>query len=383
MLLRPHTHNPKVTKYIPQIIDFIGSLIEKGSAYEVDGDVYFAIDSFEKYGRLSNKKVEDMEFGSRIDVDQRKKNPADFAMWKTAKEGEQSWDSPWGAGRPGWHIECSVMARCLLGDTIDIHGGGLDLVFPHHENEIAQSEGCTGHEYVKYWMHNNMLEFGSQKMSKSLGNVKTGRSFLEEYNGEILKFMMLNLHYRSTIDFTEEQVQRTILSLARFYSALAFSQELIKKDVCLAAVPEVFQNTVDNVRRCFDESLDDDFNTAEAMAKLFELVRSFNSITRVTKFSPEHAAVAEVFYHLMKDLGSVMALFQENPQEFLTTLDDMLLNKKGLKREDVDSIVERRAKARTDKNWPEADKARDELKAIGIAVQDTADGSVWEVDKSL
>lgn len=175
--LRPHSKNPKVTEFMDKIIMFISDLIEKGFAYELNGDVYFDVHKFKEYGRLSNKKLEDLESGYRIEVNDNKKNPSDFALWKSAKENEQSWESPWGAGRPGWHIECSVMATSILGDTIDIHGGGLDLVFPHHENEIAQSEACTGHKFVKYWMHNNMLEFGSQKMSKSLGNVRTGRSF--------------------------------------------------------------------------------------------------------------------------------------------------------------------------------------------------------------
>ena len=384
LYLRPHSQNPKVTEFMPKIIEFIGQLAEKGHAYEVDGDVYYDVHEFKEYGRLSNKKIEDLESGYRIEVDERKKNSTDFALWKSAKEGEQSWDSPWGPGRPGWHIECSVMATSILGDTIDIHGGGLDLVFPHHENEIAQSEACTGHKFVKYWMHNNMLEFGSQKMSKSLGNVRTGRSFLEEYNGEILKFMMLNAHYRSTIDFSEDQVQRTIQSLAKFYSALAFAKKLIDKDGHLAPIPDEFQKTIDSVRRHFEEAMDEDFNTAEAISHLFELVRAFNNLARKPKFEPEHRAAAEAFFPLLRDLGNCLALFQEKPAQFLKTLDDMLLDKKGLKREEIDQLVEQRTKAREEKNWAEADKLRDELAAKGIAVQDTSsEGSTWEVDKSL
>lgn len=381
--LRPHSHNPRVTEFMPEIIEFIGKLIEKDLAYVVNGDVYYQVHAFEKYGRLSNKKIEDLESGYRIEVDQRKKSPSDFALWKSAKAGEQSWESPWGHGRPGWHIECSVMIHSLLGDTIDIHGGGLDLVFPHHENEIAQSEGCTGKHFVKYWMHNNMLEFGAHKMSKSLGNVRTGRSFLNEYNGEILKFMMLNSHYRSTIDFSDEQIQRTILSLARFYSALSHAEELLKIESKLVPIPDVFEKATDEVSRRFEEAMDDDFNTAEAMARLFEYVRVFNGLTRKPRFEPEHRAIAEVFLPLLKTLGNVMALFQENPRVFLTTLDDMLLDKKGLNRKDVEALVKRRTKAREEKNWPEADSARDELKLKGIAVQDLPTGTTWEVDKSV
>ncbi|MCB0390803.1 MAG: cysteine--tRNA ligase [Bdellovibrionales bacterium] len=381
--LRPHSKNPKVTEFMDKIIMFISDLIEKGFAYELNGDVYFDVHKFKEYGRLSNKKLEDLESGYRIEVNDNKKNPSDFALWKSAKENEQSWESPWGAGRPGWHIECSVMATSILGDTIDIHGGGLDLVFPHHENEIAQSEACTGHKFVKYWMHNNMLEFGSQKMSKSLGNVRTGRSFLEEYNGEIMKFMMLNAHYRSTIDFSEEQIQRTIHSLAKFYSALAFAKKLIAIDGHLVPVPDEFQKTVDKVQRHFDDAMDEDFNTAEAISHLFELVRAFNSVVRKPKFEPEHRAVAEVFFPLMRDLGNCLSLFQERPEEFLHTLDDMLLAKKGLKREEIELLVDQRAKARENKDWTRADELRKELVDKGIALQDSNNGSHWEVDKSL
>ena len=381
--LRPHTHNPRVTDYMPQIIDFISRLIEKDKAYVVNGDVYYKVLAFPDYGRLSNKKLEELESGYRIEVDERKNSPADFALWKSTKEGEQSWESPWGPGRPGWHIECSVMATSLLGDTIDIHGGGLDLVFPHHENEVAQSEACTGQKFVNYWMHNNMIEFGSQKMSKSLGNVRTGRSFIEEYNGEILKFMMLNAHYRSTIDFSDQQIQRTIQSLARFYSALAFAQSLIEKDAPLVPIPEAFNKTLLEVHRKFEVAMDEDFNTAEAISHLHELVRAFNHLVRKPKIEAEHCAAAEAFLALLKDLGNVLALFQEKPQQFLKTLDDMLLMKKGLERAQIDELVLRRSQARAHKNWSEADQLRDQLVTKGIAVQDTTEGSTWEVDKSL
>ncbi|MCB9024705.1 MAG: cysteine--tRNA ligase [Bdellovibrionaceae bacterium] len=383
LLLRPHTHNPKVTDYIPKIVDFISKLIEKGSAYIVNGDVYYNVHKFESYGRLSNKKLEELESGFRIEVDERKKSAADFALWKSSKPGEQSWESPWGPGRPGWHIECSVMATSLLGDTIDIHGGGLDLVFPHHENEVAQSEACTGHKFVNYWMHNNMLEFGAQKMSKSLGNVRTGRAFIEEYNGEILKYFILSSHYRSIIDFSEEQVQRTIQSLAKFYSALAFAESLLTQEAHLVPIPEDFQKSIQDMQRRFERSMDEDFNTAEALSHLYELVKAFNNLVRKPKFVAEHRAAAEAFLALTKDKGNIMALFQEKPKVFLKTLDDMLLKRKGLKRSDIDALVEARTEARNSKNWSEADRLRSELQEKGILVQDSTEGSTWEVDKSL
>jgi len=381
--LRPHDENPRVTEFMGPIVEFIEKLVIKKMAYELNGDVYFDVQAFPTYGQLSNKKIDEMQTGHRAEVDSNKKHPSDFALWKSAKEGEESWDSPWGAGRPGWHIECSVMSISLLGNTIDIHGGGLDLVFPHHENEIAQSEACTGQQFSNYWMHNNMLEFGDQKMSKSLGNVRTGRSFIEEYNGEILKFMMLNNHYRSTIEFSETQVNRTINSLARFYSAMAFSESLIERDAGLTPLPVKFEKLVDEVQQKFSEAMDDDFNTAEAISHLFELVRAFNHETRKSKFKSVHKAIAETFFHLMKDRGACLSLFQEKPKTFLKTLDDMLLAKKDLSRNEIDQLVIDRTKARTDKDWQRADEVRDKLKELGIAVMDSADGTHWEVDKSV
>tara|TARA_B100000749_G_scaffold280895_1_gene280605 strand:+ start:37152 stop:38609 length:1458 start_codon:yes stop_codon:yes gene_type:complete len=380
--LRPHTANPKVSEHMEDIIEIIEGLIENNKAYAVDGDVYYAVQSFEEYGKLSNKKIDEMQEGHRIEVDSRKKHPADFALWKKAKDGEPSWKSPWSDGRPGWHIECSAMSRALLGDTLDIHGGGLDLVFPHHENEIAQSEGCTGHQYVKYWMHNNMLEFGNQKMSKSLGNVRTGRSFLEQYNGEILKYMMLSAHYRSTIDFSEDPVNRAIQALARFYSALALAKTNMDKGGALAPVPEKFQKLLDEQSDKIKDALDDDFGTPEVFAALFEVVREFNKqVRRPGKPNDAMIATSEVFYHWIISQGEVMALFSEPAAEFLKALDDMLLDQKSLKREEIDKLVAQRAQARADKDFAASDEIRDQLIDLGIAVMDAADGSTWEVAK--
>jgi len=381
--LRPHTSNPKVSEHIDNIIKMISSLIEKDKAYTTpSGDVYFSVENFSDYGKLSNKNIEELEVGVRIEANKEKKHNSDFALWKGAKEGEISWTSPWGEGRPGWHIECSVMAKEVLGESIDIHGGGLDLVFPHHENEIAQSEACSGKEYVKYWMHNNMLEFGNQKMSKSLGNVKTGRSFIEEYNGEVLKFLNLSSHYRSVIDFSDVQIGRAIASLAKFYSSLKYAENLIAKGLALVPVPADFQKLMDECTKGFEDSMNDDFNTADALSKFFELMRQFNNLTRKPgKVKPEYKAIAEVYFHWIKDKGNIIALFQESPSEYLTLLDDMLLRQKNLKRSDIDELVTERTQVRADKNYARSDEIRDELATKGILVSDTPEGTTWEVEK--
>jgi cysteinyl-tRNA synthetase len=380
--LRPQSKNPKVTEFMEPIIELIGNLIERGKAYVVDGDVYYDVHSFPQYGKLSHKKLEDLESGYRIEVDERKKHPADFALWKKAKAGEPKWPSPWSDGRPGWHIECSAMSRTILGDTIDIHGGGIDLIFPHHENEVAQSEGATGKPFVKYWMHNNMLNFGNQKMSKSLGNVRTARSFLEQYNGEILKYMNLSVHYRSTSDFSQDGIELAISTLARFYSALSWADKLTREPGQLVPVPEKFQQAIDAANKGIEEALDDDFNTPEVIARIFEVMRLFNNLCRTPgKVTPEKKAIAEVFFHWLRDKGQMMALFQELPGEFLRKLDDMLLQKSGISRDQVDKLVGERMEARLLKDFARADELRTQLSGMGIAVQDSLQGTEWEVHK--
>lgn len=379
--LRRHSVNPKVTEFMAQIISFVEDLITKGKAYAVDGDVYYDVHAFPEYGKLSNKNIADLETGVRIDVDSRKKNPADFALWKKSKEGEPSWPSPWGEGRPGWHIECSAMARSLLGDQIDIHGGGLDLIFPHHENEVAQSEGATGKQFARYWMHNNMLNFGSQKMSKSLGNVRTARSFIQEYNAEILKYLMLSAHYRSVLDFSPQALEHVISGLARVYSALALATKVAAAPAD-AKAPADFEKVVAEARLGVEKSLDDDFNTAEVLARVFEVVRTFNNLVRTPgPVTPKKAAVAKAFLEFTGWVGGIMSLFAEPPAQFLQTLDDMLLRKKNLSRADVDQLVAERSAARTAKDFKRSDELRAKLLEMGIQVQDSAAGSEWEVSK--
>jgi len=377
--LKRHSHNPKVTEFMEPIIELVQQLIKNGKAYEVGGDVYFNVKAFPQYGRLSHKNLEDMEAGFRIEVDSRKKHAADFALWKSAKADEQSWPSPWGQGRPGWHIECSAMAKALLGEQIDVHGGGLDLIFPHHENEVAQSEGATGKQFAKYWMHNNMLNFGSQKMSKSLGNVRTARSFMQEFHPEILKALMMSAHYRSVLDFSPGAVDNVISALARIYSALALAEKLAKPG---EKVPDDFAKIVADAKKGVDEALDDDLNTPEAIARLFDVVRAFNNVVRTPgAVTPKKQGVASAFKEFTSWLGGLMSLYQEPPAEFLKFLDDMLLKKKALNRDDINKLVAERSQARGSKNFAKADELRAKLSEMGISVQDNPQGSEWEVAK--
>jgi len=378
--LKKHTQNPRVTEFMNPIIQFVEGLVANGKAYVADGDVYFDVHAYPSYGELSHKNLEDLEQGVRIEVDARKKHPADFALWKKAKPGEPSWASPWSEGRPGWHIECSAMIKGILGESIDIHGGGMDLLFPHHENERAQSEGLTGKPFVNYWMHNNMLQFGNQKMSKSLGNVRTGRSFLTEFHPEILKYLMLSAHYRSILDFSPTAIDNTITSLARFYSAMAFAEKLAGQSSS-AAAPAAFEQTLQSATTGIETALDDDFNTPEVLARMFEVVRQFNNLARTPKQTPEKIALAVKFRDWLRSWGETMSLFQEEPAEFLLFLDDMLLKKKNLDRSQIDQKVQERSQARLAKDFKKADELRVELTALGIAVQDTPTGSEWEVAK--
>ncbi len=379
--LHKHTRNPKVTEFMTEIIAFVSDLITKGKAYEVEGDVFYDVHAFPEYGKLSHKNIEDLEAGVRIEVDSRKKHASDFALWKKAKEGEPFWPSPWGDGRPGWHIECSAMVRGILGDTIDIHGGGLDLIFPHHENEVAQSEGLSGKVLARYWMHNNMLNFGSQKMSKSLGNVRSARSFMQEYNPEIFKYLMLSAHYRSVLDFSPGQIEHVISNLARLYSALCWATKIIQSPQDKAP-PADFAKVLTDAKLGVETSLDDDFNTPEALARLFEVVRGFNNLTRTPgAVTPQKAAIGQAFLQWSQWLGQKLSLFAEPPAEFLTTLDDMLLKQKKLDRAQINGLVKERTSARANKDFKRADELRVQLKDMGIAVQDGAQGSEWEVAK--
>lgn len=382
--LKRHEINPKVTESIDEIKTVISKLIDNKKAYISGQDVLYAVESFEGYGKLSGRQTDELLSGVRKEVHEGKKNPLDFALWKSAKANETGWDSDWGSGRPGWHIECSAMISKHFGEQIDIHGGGLDLLFPHHENEIAQSEGCTGKKFVNYWMHVNMLNFSGQKMSKSVGNIVSLREFISDYPAEVYKWMILSVHYRSTCEFSLEAVDRAISSLARVYSALALAEsqggypETSMAPMAVTKLDADFSKAWES----FATSLDDDLNTPEAFAALFEIIRLYNSqVRRGSAPNPQTKDLSVKFVQMVQQMGLPMSLFNERPTEFLIRLDDLLLKKMNLQRTDVDQLVQERALARAAKDFKKSDELRDRLVKMGISVSDLAEGSFWEVAK--
>ncbi len=381
--LRPHSKNPRVTEHMDDIIKIVEGLVKNGTAYVIDGEVFYSIDKFESYGKLSGKNLDDLEAGQRVEVDQRKKNPMDFVLWKPAKEGEPSWDSPWGKGRPGWHIECSAMIRALLGESIDIHGGGIDLIFPHHENEIAQGEGCSGKKYCNYWMHNNFINLKDQKMSKSLGNVITARSFMDKYHPEILKFVMLSAHYRSMLNVNEEKIDQAVSGLARVYKALREADQFIAQSSLSGGNPyKAVATQMETANARIKKALNDDFNTGEMMANIYEVVRIFNAQNIQKKKKDANAlATAKAFKEWINSWAKVSALFLEDPSEFLKTLDEILIEEKGIDKSQVEELIQERDRARAEKDWTKSDEARDKLLAMGIEIMDSPSGTSWEVKK--
>lgn len=380
--LREHEHNPRVTDHIGGIIHLIERLIENKKAYVVDGEVFFSISSFKDYGKLSNRRTDDMLTGVRIEADVKKKSPLDFTLWKPAKTGEQGWPSPWGEGRPGWHIECSCMTFDILGEQIDIHGGGMDLIFPHHENEIAQSEGASGKNYAKYWLHNNMFMFSGAKMSKSLGNIRTLRSFLQEYPAEVFKFLVLSAHYRSESEFSETTIANSISGLSRIYSSMRMAEAYGESAHLEGKSTLDFKALLEKATANIADALNDDFNTPVLFAEIFEVVRAYNSIVKPgVKITDDARAVGKLFLDFVRNNGKRMSLFQEKPDDFLKNLDLILIRHKKIDLKTIEDLVQKRIQARADKQFQLADQCRDELKALGIEVRDAANGTVWEVIK--
>ncbi len=381
--LKPHNHNPIVTEHMDGIIRLIQDLIANQKAYVVNGEVFYSIRSFPEYGKLSNRNVDDMAAGSRVEVDAKKQDPLDFTLWKPAKPGEQSWPSPWGEGRPGWHIECSCMIRDILGEQIDIHGGGMDLIFPHHENEIAQGEGASGKPYAKYWLHNNMFTFSGAKMSKSLGNIRTMRSFLQEYPAEVFKYLVMSVHYRSESEFSEATIGQSISGLARIYSALKIAKDYLGAGtVTESPAVKEFKQSIEQAQTQMNEAYNDDFNTAKAMADVFEIVRLFNQkIKPGMKASADTQSYSALFLNFIRENGQMMALFEEAPQEFLRSLDRMLIRQKQLDVSVIEKLVQQRWDAKKLKDFATADALRNQLLTMGIDVRDAASESTWEVIK--
>ncbi len=363
MNIREATIHPKATENIDEIIAIISALVEKGYAYEAQGDVYFSPAKFAEYGKLSHQPLEELEAGARINIGEVKKEPMDFALWKAAKPGEPSWESPWGQGRPGWHIECSAMVRRYLGETIDIHCGGQDLIFPHHENEIAQSECCNGVPFAHYWMHNGFINVDNQKMSKSLGNFFTVRDVAKEYGYEPIRYLMISSQYRSPINYSIDIIEQCKAALSRLYSCRDSLDFALKNAVKEAgADDDAVIEKLEERRKQFEDAMDDDLNTADALAAVYELVRDIN--TRVTtgvhsRKLCEHAS--DLFDTLCGILGLV---YNRTANKNLDT--------------EIEALIEQRNLARKAKNWAEADRIRDELKERNIILEDTPQGVKWK-----
>lgn len=358
--IRRADYHPRVTELIPEIINVVKRIQDNGFAYEVNGDVYFDTAKYKEYGKLSKQNLEELEAGARVDVGEHKKHPMDFALWKSQKPGEPAWESPWGMGRPGWHIECSAMSMKYLGETIDIHSGGQDLIFPHHENEIAQSEAATGKTFARYWMHNGFININNEKMSKSLGNFFTVRDISEMYDLEVVRLFMISSHYRSPINFSKELLDSTKSSLERLYIAKKNLLHILEnaKDRDENEEEKALRDKLLTHKDRFIEAMDDDLNTADAVSAIFDLVRDINS--NIDESSPK--TLVQFAYDLYMELAGVLRIVTKKEEN----LDD-----------EIEKLIEERQKARKEKNWALADKIRDDLKSRGIILEDTPQGVKW------
>ena len=361
--IKPATHQPRATEEIGGMIKMIQTLIKKGHAYEVDGTVYFKTRSFKDYGKLSKKNIDDLEAGHReikVTGEEGKEDPLDFVLWKPKKEGEIAWDSPWGEGRPGWHIECSEMSKKYIGDTIDIHAGGEDLIFPHHENEIAQSEACNGEKFANYWMHNGFLNINNKKMSKSAGNFFTVREIGEKYPLQVIRFFMLSAHYRTPLNFSDTLVESAKTGLDRILIAIDLCREMAAKEETGSLSKEETEHfaNIEVLVKKFEDAMEDDFNTADAVSAIFEIVRESNST--VKDFSADYA---KKVLKVLEDLCSVLGIETTKEEEILD--------------EEIEKLIEERQAARKNKDFARADEIRDQLLEQGIVLKDTREGVKW------
>lgn len=373
----------KASEYIDKIIEFVERLIEKGYAYKTEkGDVYYSVRKFKEYGKLSHRNVDDMLNGVRIELEEGKKDPIDFALWKSAKPGEIYWESPWGKGRPGWHIECSVMALDTLGQTIDIHGGGRDLLFPHHENEIAQSEALTGKKFANIWSHCGLIKINGEKMSKSLGNSLTIRDALKKYDYETIKYVMFSKHYGSDVDLSDNDYSLAENHLNYFYTSIKEMNKYIKDN--LVKEYDVKDDIADSIIPKFVENMDEDFNTTASIANLYNIFKYANNIMKTSKDKTKED-IANILRNILKNVHevySVLGLFDQNPDEYITKLKNKYLKELDIDEENIKQEIEKRAKAKQNKDFEKADKIRNALEAKGIILKDSKEGTSWDF-KSL
>ncbi len=385
--VRPADIEPKATEHMPEIVGLCSRLVDAGHAYAVGGDVYFRVKSFAGYAKLSGRNLDDLMAGARVEVDERKEDPLDFALWKASKPGEPSWESPWGPGRPGWHIECSAMAMKHLGESIDIHGGGKDLVFPHHENEIAQSEAATGKPFARYWMHNGFVNVDKEKMSKSLGNFFTIRDILAKYDAEVVRLFLLSTHYRNPIDFSDQNLRDKEGSLARFYSFFQAEMEKWAEAAMEAVRPagdpllEQFDKELDDLKDDFESAMDDDFNTAMAVGRIFKSMNTLGEILEhpgLTDANRKH--LARRWLGMLGPSGSISAVlgvFNSTKDEWIVRIAKLTATETDDERAAIDARVEERNRLRREKKWKEADAVRDALAAEGIVIKDGPEGTTW------
>jgi len=379
-ILRPDLE-PKATEHIPEMIDLIQELIDKDLAYQSGSDVYFRVEDFSGYGKLSGRNLKDMQAGARIEVNEKKQHPMDFVLWKGSKPGEPKWDSPWGQGRPGWHIECSAMSRKYLGETFDIHGGGQDLVFPHHENEIAQSMGSSGKPFANMWIHHGFVTIRDEKMSKSLNNFLTIREVLELYPPEVIRLFIFSTQYRNPLDFSRTALMDAETGLDRMYDCLARIAGCKEGGSGKSVVSAKDREKIESLRQRFEYAMDNDFNTAQGLGLLFDAVKALNKVVQAvqSKSSAEDLDLLRTGSETARELAAILGLLQQDPVEYIESKKRKLLSTLDISVEDIQKMIEERNEARNHKNWAASDKIRDQLLEHGIELQDGPEGTTWDV----
>ncbi|OGR01392.1 MAG: cysteine--tRNA ligase [Deltaproteobacteria bacterium RIFOXYD12_FULL_55_16] len=379
----PPSIEPKATEHLPEIIGLIEELIRKGLAYQVDADVYYRVTGFANYGALSGRNLEEMQAGARIAVNEKKEHPMDFALWKGSKPGEPTWESPWGPGRPGWHIECSAMSRKYLGNSFDIHGGGKDLIFPHHENEIAQSEGATGDEFVKYWVHHGFVTIKDEKMSKSLGNFLTIREVIAQFAPEALRLFIFSTHYRNPLDYSETALLDAVAGLNRLYTCLAEIEQLpaTGNDQAASAISKADREKIETLGERFLKAMDNDFNSAQALGHLFEGVKILNKIRQHLPGKPARLdlQLLKQGAKTIREMAEALGLLSQEPTLYLQKEQEKILKTLSVTPEEIEKFITARTMAREEKNWALADEIRDQLLNQGIDLKDGPTGTTWQV----